>query len=129
VIALLLDDDADLLDAIAELLEISNCRCVLVQSVDELKALGPRALEADVALLDINLGPGQPSGIEAYDWLVSEGFAGRLLFFTGHAPGDPMVARATRRKRATLLVKPLDAGTLLDRILGVTGTTGRAEGP
>jgi hypothetical protein len=34
VIALLLDDDADLLEAIAELLQMSDCRCVLARSVD-----------------------------------------------------------------------------------------------
>jgi FixJ family two-component response regulator len=127
VIAVLLDDDADLLEAIAELLEMSHCRCLLAHSVDELKQLGPKALEADVALLDINLGAGKPSGIDAYDWLLAQGFAGRLFFFTGHAQGDPMVARAARRKRASVLVKPMDAGTLLDRILGGTRTTGRAE--
>jgi FixJ family two-component response regulator len=129
VIAVLLDDDADLLEAIAELLEMSDCRCLLARSVDELRELGPQALSADVALLDINLGPGQPSGIDAYDWLLGQGFAGRLLFFTGHAQGDPMVARAARRKRAQVLVKPMDASTLLERILGGTGTTGRAEVP
>jgi FixJ family two-component response regulator len=128
MIALLLDDDADLLEAIAELLQMSKCRCVLARSVEELKGLGPRALEADVALLDINLGPGQPSGIDAYDWLLSEGFKGRLLFFTGHAHGDPMVARAARRKRAQVLVKPMDASTLLERILG-GAVAGRVEVP
>jgi FixJ family two-component response regulator len=129
VIALLLDDDADLLEAIAELLQMKGCRCLQARSVIELQALGPRALEADVALLDINLGAGEPSGIEAYDWLVSQGFAGRLMFFTGHAQGDPMVSRARRRKRAALLVKPMDASTLIDSIMGGTTASGRAEAP
>jgi DNA-binding NtrC family response regulator len=117
--AVLLDDDADLLDILSELLEQRGCRCLLARSLDELKALGPEALAADVAVLDINLGAGQPSGIDAYDWLLSQGFAGRLLFLTGHAHAHPLVARAERLNRATVLDKPLDGQVLLDRIMGV----------
>lgn len=114
----LLDDDADLLEALGELLQLDGCRCLLVQSVDELKALGKQALDADVAVLDINLGMGQPSGIDAYDWLMSQGFGGRLLFLTGHAHAHPLVARAEKLHRATVLDKPMEAGVLLDRIAG-----------
>ncbi len=76
--------------------------------------LGPEVLAADVAVLDINLGSGQPSGIDAYDWLMSENFGGRLLFLTGHAHAHPLVARAERLRRATVLDKPLDGQVLLD---------------
>lgn len=88
-------------------------------SLAELKALGPEVLAADVAVLDINLGTGQPSGIEAYDWLLGQNFAGRLLFLTGHAHAHPLVARAERLNRAIVLDKPLDGQVLLDRIMGV----------
>ena len=118
MIAILLDDDDDLLEAIGALLEMHGCRSLLAHSVGELKALGPEALAADVAVLDINLGPGLPSGIDAYDWLVSQGFQGRLLFFTGHARAHPLVARAESLRRAAVLDKPMDAGLLLERILG-----------
>lgn len=117
--AALLDDDADLLEILAELLRERNCRCLLARSLQELKALGPAVLAADVAVLDINLGAGQPSGIDAYDWLVSQSFAGRLLFLTGHAHAHPLVARAERLNRATVLDKPLDGDVLLDCITGV----------
>jgi DNA-binding NtrC family response regulator len=118
--AVLLDDDADLLEVLSELLQEHDCRCLLARSLDQLKALGPEVLAADVAVLDINLGAGQPSGIDAYDWLLSQGFAGRLLFLTGHAHAHPLVARAERLKRATVLDKPLDGQVLLDRIMGVS---------
>jgi FixJ family two-component response regulator len=116
--AVLLDDDPDLLEALADLLQTRDCRCLLAHSLDELKALGPEVLKADVAVLDINLGPGRPSGIDAYDWLLSQSFAGRLLFLTGHAHAHPLVARAERLRRATVLDKPMDGKTLLDRIMG-----------
>jgi DNA-binding response OmpR family regulator len=122
VTAALLDDDTDLLEILAELLQQRGCRCLLARSLEELKAL-KGILAADVAVLDINLGSGQPSGIDAYDWLVSENFAGRLLFLTGHAHAHPLVARAERLNRATVLDKPLDGEVLLSRILGDAGAT------
>jgi DNA-binding NtrC family response regulator len=118
VTAALLDDDADLLESLAELLQDHDCRCLVARSLAELKALGPSVLAADVAVLDINLGSGEPTGIDAYDWLMSQSFAGRLLFLTGHAHAHPLVARAERLQRATVLDKPIDGGVLLDRILG-----------
>lgn len=121
--AALLDDDADLLEILAELLQQRGCRCLLARSLDELKAFGQEVLAADVAVLDINLGSGQPSGIDAYDWLVSENFPGRLLFLTGHAHAHPLVARAERLNRATVLDKPLAGEVLLSRILGDAGAT------
>ena len=114
--AALLDDDADLLEVLGELLEERDCHCLLARSLDELKRLGPEVLKVDVAVLDINLGAGQPSGIDAYEWLVAQGFPGRLLFLTGHAHGHPLVARAERLQRATVLDKPLDGDVLLDKI-------------
>jgi DNA-binding NtrC family response regulator len=116
VTAALLDDDADLLEILGELLEERGCRCLLAHSLEELKRLGPDVLKADVAVLDINLGVGQPSGIDAYDWLVEQGFPGRLLFLTGHAHAHPLVARAERLQRATVLDKPLDGDVLLEKI-------------
>jgi DNA-binding response OmpR family regulator len=123
VTAALLDDDVDLLEILAELLRERGCRCLLARSLEELKALGPEVLAADVAVLDINLGSGQPSGIDAYDWLLGEHFPGRLLFLTGHAHAHPLVARAERLNRATVLDKPLDGEVLLSRILGDAGAT------
>ena len=127
MIAALLDDDNDLLEILAELLQGRHCQSLLAHSLEELKALGPAVLAVDVAVLDINLGAGQPSGIDAYDWLVSQNFAGRLLFLTGHAHSHPLVARAERLKRAVVLAKPLDGDVLLDRIMGVGAVSDTAS--
>ncbi len=124
VTAALLDDDNDLLEILSELLRERDCRCLLAHSLAELKALGPAVLAADVAVLDINLGMGHPSGIDAYDWLLSQSFAGRLLFLTGHAHSHPLVARAEQLNRAIVLAKPLDGDVLLDRITGVGAGSG-----
>jgi ActR/RegA family two-component response regulator len=121
VTAALLDDDADLLEALADLLQTRNCRSVLARSVDELKAKAREVLEADVAVLDINLGPGLPTGLDAYDWLLSQNFKGRMLFLTGHAHAHPLVARAEKLRRAEVLDKPMDGGLLLERIVGAEG--------
>jgi DNA-binding NtrC family response regulator len=118
VTAALLDDDTDLLEILAELLQERDCRCLVARSLAELKAQAPAVLAADVVVLDINLGAGQPTGIDAYDWLLSAGFAGRLLFLTGHAHAHPLVARAERLNRAKVLDKPLEGDVLLGEILG-----------
>jgi DNA-binding NtrC family response regulator len=118
VTAALLDDDADLLEILAELLEERQCHCLRARSVADLKAQAREVLAADVAVLDINLGSGEPSGIDAYDWLMSQNFGGRLLFLTGHARAHPLVARAERLRRAQVLDKPLDGQVLLDTIIG-----------
>jgi len=120
--AALLDDDADLLEALADLLQTRNCHSSLARSVDELKAHARDVLEADVAVLDINLGPGLPTGLDAYEWLLAQGFRGRILFLTGHAHAHPLVARAEKLRRAEVLDKPMDGGLLLERILGAEGS-------
>ena len=71
-------------------------------------------LACSVALLDVNLGPGNPTGIDAYRWLVSHGFAGRLYFFTGHARGHPLLAEIEKFGAVQVLPKPIDTGKLME---------------
>jgi DNA-binding NtrC family response regulator len=91
---LLLDDDDDLRAVLGELFGTFGVSCVGVGSVDDLIALGPRALDCDLAILDINLGPTRRSGLDAYEWLKGEGYRGRVVFLTGHAQSHPVVAKA-----------------------------------
>ena len=51
-------------------------------------------LAARLAFLDINLGAGQPSGLEVQRWLAAKGFTGKTVFMTGHGDGHPLVAKA-----------------------------------
>jgi FixJ family two-component response regulator len=115
--AVLLDDDADLLDSLAELLETFGWASLKAASVEALRALGEAVLSADVAILDVNLGPARPSGLDAFDWLQGNGFAGRIFFLTGHARSHPLVSRAHERGVAVVLEKPLTADALMREVI------------
>jgi ActR/RegA family two-component response regulator len=97
-----------------ELIELSaNRRVWKARSVAEMAALERQALACGLAILDINLGPGVPSGLDALDWLCARQFGGRTVFLTGHAPGFPLVEEARKLARVEVLSKPLSADKLL----------------
>jgi DNA-binding NtrC family response regulator len=91
---LVLDDDDDLRAIVCDLLAAKGATCFGVGSLDEVIALGTRALSCDLAILDVNLGPAQPSGVDAYHWMKAQSFSGRTVFLTGHARTHPSVAKA-----------------------------------
>jgi DNA-binding NarL/FixJ family response regulator len=92
---LLLEDDDDTRAALVELVQFLSARPVVaVRSLGELWAARERAMRCELAILDVNLGDNQPSGIDAWAWLKAERFRGRVVFLTGHGDGDPRV-RAT----------------------------------
>jgi DNA-binding NtrC family response regulator len=104
---LLLDDDFDVREAVAELVEILTGRdCVAVESFAAMVALAPRALGCEIALLDIELGTNNRTGIDAYRWLLAQGFAGRIYFISAHSPSDTLVNEAQRL--AVVVKKPID---------------------
>jgi DNA-binding NtrC family response regulator len=110
---LLLDDDADLLDVLGSVIgEVCERACLAAKSYEELVRLGDRALSCDVAILDVNLGPGRPSGVDAYQWLQDRGFHGKIAFLTGHAKTHPAVLRACQVQAATVHQKPISISTL-----------------
>jgi FixJ family two-component response regulator len=109
----IVEDDADLRDLLGEIYACEGLDCVLAESVEALVAQSVRALGADLVLLDVNLGPGVPSGLDAYDWLVQHAFTGRIIFLTGHASTHPLVREASGRG-ALVLEKPVPAASLLE---------------
>ncbi len=112
---LLLDDDADLRSAFSDFVEMQCGRpCLAVGSFEEMVAAAEAVQKCSVALLDVNLGPGKPTGIDAYRWLVSQGFSGRLYFFTGHARVHPLLAEIEKLGGVQVLAKPLDADKLME---------------
>jgi FixJ family two-component response regulator len=112
---LLLDDDPDLRGALSDFVELMFDRhCLAVGSFDELVAAEQDVLACYVALLDVNLGPGKPTGIDAYRWLVGHGFGGRLYFFTGHARVHPLLAEIEKLGAVQVLPKPLDTSRLME---------------
>jgi FixJ family two-component response regulator len=84
-------------------------------SVAELMAMGDAALASEVAIMDINLGPSAPSGIDALRWLVEQNYTGRVVFLTGHAVGYPLVEEARRMRGVQVVSKPIAC----DRLLGL----------
>ena len=105
---LFLDDDEDLRDTFSDLVRtVFDRECHGLGSYRELIALGDRALRCDVAILDINLGPEVPSGLDAYGWLRKHGFAGRIVFLTGHANSHPLVVEASHLGDAEVIAKPV----------------------
>ncbi|MGZ6095341.1 MAG: response regulator [Polyangiales bacterium] len=104
----LLEDDDDLRDTMADILGLSTgAECVCVGSVAELKTRRVEVLRAQLVLLDINLGPDEPSGVDAYEWLKESGYAGRVVFLTGHGGAHPLVKEARRVGGAAVLTKPV----------------------
>lgn len=105
---LLLDDDEDVRDALADMLMLaarrSSVRCA---SFEELDGERERVLACTLAIVDVNLGPRRRTGLDACHWLRQNGFAGRIIILTGHGTGDPLVRQACERAGAELLLKPI----------------------
>jgi DNA-binding response OmpR family regulator len=116
---LLLEDDADELELLAMALTlVCGCECVCARSYAELMQLTDSALGSTVALLDVNLGPQQPSGIDAYRWLRDQHYRGRVCFLTGHARSHPLVAQALAVGDAQLVEKPIRTAELCALVRG-----------
>jgi DNA-binding NtrC family response regulator len=116
---LFVEDNDDLREVLVELVKIGLGRpCVGLASYNELVALGEEALRCEVAILDINLGPNQPSGIDAYAWLRRNGFGGRIVFLTGHASNHPLVVEANSIGDAEVCSKPIEPDRLRSIVEG-----------
>jgi FixJ family two-component response regulator len=116
---LFVEDNDDLREVFVDLVAVAfGHRCIGVSSYRELVALGKEALRCAVAVLDINLGPNQPSGIDAYTWLREKGFTGRIVFLTGHADNHPLVVEANRIGDAEVFVKPIEPDRLKSIVEG-----------
>ncbi|MBS2029309.1 MAG: response regulator [Deltaproteobacteria bacterium] len=114
---LLLEDDADMVIALKDALELMTGKtCLAFTAFEELLRDADRAIHCRVAVLDINLGEGRPSGIEAYRWLKGHDFHGRVFFLTGHANTHPLVVEAGSLGEAAVVPKPVDLETLVGLI-------------
>jgi FixJ family two-component response regulator len=116
---LYVEDNDDLRELVVELVTVVlKRRCVGVGSYEELVALGEEALGCCLAILDINLGPNRPSGIDAYTWLRDKGYTGRIVFLTGHASTHPLVVEAKRIGDAEIFSKPIEPDRLRSIVEG-----------
>lgn len=121
---LFVDDDEDLREVMSDILvRLGVHRVITAGSLRGVQAIRGDALGCQVAILDINLGADQPTGVGVFEWLQREGFAGRVVFLTGHASNDPRVKEAAGIVGATVATKPL-AISELRTLLGVTTHAG-----
>ena len=91
--------------------------CLGVESLSELISNRDEVLKSNAILVDINLGQGEPDGVEVYHWIQQQGYEGQVLFLTGHAKESPQVQEASRTG-IPVLEKPMRADQLLDSIRG-----------
>jgi CheY-like chemotaxis protein len=110
---IVLDDDPDLRQTFAEVIPLLGASVEIVASVPELEAVVTHESHPfDLAIIDINLGPDVPSGIDAYRWLRSHQFTGRIVFLTGHARQHPLVSEAKRIGDVSVHDKPISFAEL-----------------
>jgi DNA-binding NtrC family response regulator len=116
---LVLDDDHDFCELLQMRLERAvDLDCIIVHAVAELVAHESEALACELAILDVNLGPGAPTGIDAFSWLRTHDFGGAVVFLTGHARGHPLLSQLTEGAGIEVLTKPVEAETLISLLSG-----------
>ena len=110
-----LDDDIDLLQVVAALIKHkTGHECLGLRTMADLRAHRKEVLGSAIAILDINLGANQPSGLDAWGWLRAEGYKGKIVFLTGHGAAHPLVARAEQMGEVHVYQKPLQPEELVE---------------
>lgn len=124
---LILDDDEDTLASLGDAFVHYGYAPCSVRSFRELVTRRDDALSCRCAILDVNLGLG-PSGVDACEWLRREGFAGEVVFLTGHGMDHPLVRRASAAPKTRILRKPSSLEELLAFVKGGGGALSRPTG-
>ena len=114
---LFVDDSSDLREVMELMCQSLGIECICVPSMSAVLERGPQVLRTDLAILDVNLGPGEPSGTEIYRWLKGQNYRGKIVFLSGHTRTDPQVAEATRISGVDFFQKPLGFGQI-EALLG-----------
>ncbi|HSD90835.1 MAG TPA: response regulator [Kofleriaceae bacterium] len=109
---LLVDDSMDMLDMTRLLFEQAGVECLTACTLAEVQTYGDRLAHIALAILDVNLGPAQPSGVEVSAWLRARNISCRIVFLTGHAPDHPLVQQAAGIE-SHVLTKPIKGDELI----------------
>ncbi len=116
---LLVDDSALLLELTRYFVEsVCHRQAILAHSLREVQLQSDQALASDRAILDINLGRSEPSGLDIYHWLRSAGYTKPIYFLTGHASHADLASQGEVISDAKVLKKPLPADELIQLIMG-----------
>ena len=109
----LVEDYEDLRLLVTQLVKARfHVECLTFASVADLKARESDVLLTELMLLDVNLGAGEPTGVDACLWLREKSYAGRIFFFSGHARNNPLLAAAAVAD-VPILEKPVNFKDLL----------------
>ena len=112
--ALIVDDDEDLRETVSDVLGLAGVpRRVLAASLADVQRREQEALASGLAILDVNLGDNQPTGVDVSQWLRARGFSGAIVFLTGHAAADARVAAAAAVPNTRIMAKPVSFGDLM----------------
>jgi DNA-binding response OmpR family regulator len=112
--ALIVDDDEDLRETVSDVFGLAGVpRRVLAATLAEVQRHGQAALQSGLAIVDVNLGEGEPTGVDVYHWLRANGFAGTIVFLTGHAAADERVAAAAAVPNTRIMSKPISFEALV----------------
>jgi FixJ family two-component response regulator len=116
---LFVDDSSDLCQVIELMCEsLPEVECMCVTSMSEVLERAAQVLQTRLAILDVNLGPGEPSGVDIYHWLRGRNYDGKIVFLSGHARTDPQVEEAARISGVDFFQKPLAFDQIEALILG-----------
>jgi len=116
---LFVDDSRDICEVIEAMCQsLPEVECVCVTSMSTVQERAAQILRTPLAILDVNLGPGEPSGLEIYRWLKGKNYRGKIVFLSGHARTDPQVEEAARISGVDFLQKPLAFSQIEALILG-----------
>lgn len=111
-----LDDNADLCELIQSVIESQlSGDCFCFTNVAQMQNAERNVLASHVAILDIELGFQQPSGIEAYKWLKEKNYTGHIFFLTGHGLSAPLVQAAVTLG-ADIWEKPISSSKIVSDI-------------
>lgn len=113
----IVDDDVDLRFVLTQLLAtLPGLRVDSAGSLRELEQRKPSVLATDFILLDINLGAGQPNGIDVYQFLKDARYEGKIIFFTGHTRSHPLIQAALGLPDVSFLEKPASIDKILEKL-------------
>jgi ActR/RegA family two-component response regulator len=115
---LVVEDDIDLCDTLGLLMDSLGAVCIKAASLEAVKNLKLENL--DVAVLDVNLGSGQPSGLDIYHYLCGEFKIFRTIFLTGHMASHPLVQEVKLLRNVKVLSKPVDIEEISRALVGAT---------
>lgn len=116
---LFLDDSEDMRDLMGILAKSKlGEECLTLDSFDALKSHEAEALDSSLAILDVNLGKGKPSGLDAFNWLIEHHFKGKIFFLTGHARSHPLIVKACETG-AGVWAKPIGSDHIISSIKNI----------